>query len=395
MNKPWLKIIGISEHAPFDMSEASISLINEAEFVFGGKRHLKLLGVGKKGRVWPIPFSVRPLLAKKNKNVVVLASGDPFWFGVGGTLSKYLDPTEWYCIPGPSIFSLVASRLGWRIEETVCLGLHNKPIQKLVNYSYDGQKIIALCKNETYVKKIRDWFANNRFGESDFFIFERLGGKNERVSHEKISKYLNLEVSLPVVVAIKVSGQTDLITTAGLPNEMFVHDGQITKKHMRAITMAELAPKPGELLWDLGAGSGSISIEWARLSDMNSVIAFERDRQRLKNMEQNICKFGLDDQIEIILADLPNIPNKLRIPDAVFIGGGVSEKLLKKIWSLSKPNSRIVVNSVTLEAEQLLLKWKFLKGGSLTRINLSTADKIGEKMGWRSSMPILQWSIIK
>ena len=159
--------------------------------------------------------------------------------------------------------------------------------------------------------------------------------------------------------------------------------------------MAELAPKPGELLWDLGAGSGSISIEWARLNDRNLVIALERDSQRLKNMKQNISKFGLYDQIEIIPADLPDIPNKLRTPDAVFIGGGVSEKLLKRIWKLSKPDARIVVNSVTLEAEQLLLKWNFLKGGSLTRINLSKADKIGKKMGWRTSMPILQWSIQK
>ena len=132
------------------------------------------------------------------------------------------------------------------------------------------------------------------------FILERLGGRNERVSHTKISQNLNLEVSLPVVVAIKVSGKTDLTSTSGLPNEMFVHDGQITKKHMRAITMAELAPKPGELLWDLGAGSGSISIEWARLNDRNLVIALERDSQRLKNMKQNISKFGLYDQIEII-----------------------------------------------------------------------------------------------
>ena len=159
--------------------------------------------------------------------------------------------------------------------------------------------------------------------------------------------------------------------------------------------MAELAPKPGELLWDLGAGSGSISIEWARLSDRNSVIALERDTQRSKNMEQNISKFGLNDQIEVILAELPDIPNKLRLPDAVFIGGGVSENLLKRIWKLSKPDSRLVVNSVTLEAEQLLLKWKFLKGGSLTRINISDADKIGEKTGWRTSMPILQWSVKK
>ena len=377
------------------MSEASISLINSAEFVFGGKRHLKLLGVGKRGREWPIPFSVRPLLLKKNKNVVVLASGDPFWFGVGGTLSKFLNPSEWHCIPGPSIFSLVASRLGWRIEDTVCLGLHNKPIEKLANFAYNGHQIIALCKNQSSVKKIRDWFANNGFGNSDIFILERLGGKSERVSHAKISQSISFELSSPVVVAIKVSGKTDLTTTSGLPTKMFVHDGQITKKHMRAITMAELAPKPGELLWDLGAGSGSISIEWARFSDRNLVIAFERDIQRLKNMKQNVLKFGLADQIEIIVANLPAIPKKLRIPDAVFIGGGISEKLLKRIWKLSKPDSRIVVNSVTLEAEQLLLKWKFLKGGSLTRINLSSADTIGGKMGWRTSMPILQWSVKK
>ncbi len=395
MNKPWLKIIGISESAPLDMSEASLSFIAKADFVFGGKRHLKLLGIEETGLEWPIPFAIEQLLEKRNRNVVVLASGDPFWFGVGGTIARHFSPSEWICIPGPSTFSLAASRLGWKLEDSISLGLHNLPIETLINFAYKDQQLIVLCKDADAVKKIQKWFLDNKFSDSEFWVMEKLGGPSERVRKVSIKGNNKYRIQTPVAVAIKVKGDAIMSSSPGLPIRIFAHDGQITKKHMRALTMAELSPRPGEVLWDLGAGSGSISIEWCRLNHSNLALAFERDHKRIKNLQNNVSKFGLINQVDIINTDLPNIPKNLKTPNAIFVGGGLTSILLEKIWTLAKPGTKIIANAVTLETEKVLLEWNTVKGGALMRINIAYVEKIGKRLGWKPIMPVLQWSVIK
>lgn len=375
------------------MSESSLSFIRQADYVFGGKRHLKLLDLEGKGLEWPIPFSIEPLLEKRSKNVVVLASGDPFWFGVGGTIARHLEPSEWHCIPGPSTFSLAASRLGWKMENSVCLGLHNAPLEQLINFAYEGQQLIILCSGYEAVRKIHLWFSENNFSKSEFWILERLGGPAERVQKVSSVERIKDDIRIPVALAIKVKGKATIFSVPGLPSKLFANEGQITKKHIRAITLAELSPRHGEVLWDMGSGSGSIIIEWCRLHQSNLGVAFEKDNERLENLQSNLSKFGVVNQVDIIKTDLPNIPEGLKAPDAIFIGGGLNKILLEKIWRLARPGTKVIANAVTLETERVLLEWNAVKGGSLARINIAYVENIGKRMGWRPIMPVLQWSV--
>ena len=395
MVEPWLTIIGIGENAPTDLSDASLSLISESEYIFGGKRHLELVNANSKGIVWPVPFSINEVLKKRNKKVVVLASGNPFWFGVGGTISDHVDSSEWICIPSPSTFALAASRLGWRLEEVRCLGLHASPINQLKNIAINGEKLFLLCRDGLAVTELKAWFQKNNFLDSTFWIMESLGGPRERIRKIKINKNFNYKISYPVTVAVEVRGLNSLSTFPGLPDEMFINDGQITKQLVRVITMVRLSPMPQQTLWDIGSGSGAISIEWCRTNRNTRAVAFENNKKRLKNIKQNVVNFGLDHQVQIVETDLPKIPKNLASPDAVFIGGGLSERLLSKIWKIMKPGTKMVVNAVTLESESVLIKWYSVKGGTLSKIEIAQAKELGEKTGWRSNMPLLQWSVTK
>ncbi len=395
MAKPWLSIIGIGENALTDLNDTTLSLIKKSEFIFGGQRHLNLVNAKEKGIVWPVPFSINLLLEKRYHQVVVLASGNPFWFGVGGTISNYLDPSEWICYPSPSIFSFAASKLGWRLETVKCLGLHASPTNQLLDIANDGEKLLILCRDGDSALEIKRWFKKNNFGESQFWILESLGGPKEKISSLKVKESFDDDIRHPVTLAINVKGKNGLPKTPGLPDDLFVNDGQITKQFVRAITIAQLEPKPYQILWDLGAGSGSVSIEWCRTNKNVKAIAFEKNELRIQNIMQNMLKFGLNNQLKIVKTELPKIPENIEQPDAVFIGGGLSSSLLSKIWKLVKPGTKIVVTAVTLESERILLKWNNEKGGKLIKVAISQAEKLGTKSGWKYNMPLIQWSITK
>ena len=395
MVEPWLTIIGVGENALTDLSDASLSLISEADYIFGGKRHLELVNAKSKGIVWPVPFSIHELLKKRSKKVVVLASGNPFWFGVGGTISDYVDSSEWICIPSPSTFSIAASRIGWRLEEVQCLGLHASSINQLKNVAVNGEKLFLLCRNGAAVTDLQAWFQKNNFLDSSFWIMESLGGPRERIRKIKINENFQSEITHPVTVAVDVKGSNNLSTFPGLPDEMFINDGLITKQLVRVITMVRLSPRPQQILWDLGSGSGSISIEWCRTNKNTKAVAFENNEKRRRNIKQNVESFGVEHQVHIVATNLPSIPKNLPRPDAVFIGGGLSERLLLKIWETINPGTKIVINAVTLESESILLKWHSEKKGILSKIEIAQAEELGKKTGWRSTMPLLQWSVTK
>ena len=253
---PWLSIIGIGEDGLSGLNSASRDALARAEIVFGGPRHLALADAGRRGRAWPVPFSVAPVLALQGHSVAVLASGDPFWHGAGGRLADHLDPGEWIAFPAPSTFSLAAARLGWRLEETACLGLHAAPFQTLLAHLSPGQRAICLLRDGAAVGGLTAWLAATGFGASRVWVLEGLGGRNERVRETKADAFALTGIAAPVAVAITAAGAAGLPRTPGLPDDTFVHDGQITKRPMRALTLAALAPRPNELLWDIGAGSG-------------------------------------------------------------------------------------------------------------------------------------------
>ena len=396
MAKPWLTIIGLGEDGPDGLSPASRAAIDRAEVVAGAARHLALLpGLGSKARVWPVPFAdgVEPLLALRGRAVVVLASGDPFWFGAGTVLTARLQPGEWLAHPGVSAFSLAAARLGWGIEGAACLGLHAAPLTRIRRYLAQGARLLVTLRDGVAARELAETVTHLGFGASTLWVMEALGGDRERVRQVTAAGFDLERVAAPVLVAIAAMGQ-GVPRVAGLPDEMFDHDGQITKRPVRALTLSALAPCPGELLWDIGAGSGSIAIEWLLAHPAMRAIAVEADAARADRIVANAAALGVD-HLVLVQGTAPEALAGLPLPDAVFIGGGVSDGMLTALWALLPPGVRLVANGVTLEAEALFAGWQAGVGGSLLRIELAEAGALGHKRGWRAALPVAQWSVVR
>lgn len=389
MADPWLTIIGLGEDGPSGLSAASRDALAGAEVIFGGPRHLDLVGAGARGLPWPVPFDATPVLADRGRRVVVLASGDPFWFGAGGSLMAHLSPGEWISHPAPSSFSLAANRLGWRLEECFCLGLHAAPFARLRPVLGRGVRAICTVRDGAAVGALAEWLRDNGHPGARLWVLERLGGPLERIT----SGLPDDPIGAPVSVAIEAT-DPGLPRTSGLPDEMFAHDGQITKRPVRALTLSALAPRAGELLWDIGAGSGSVGIEWL-LAGGARVEALEADPVRAERARGNVASFGLSHRHRLTEARAPEGLQGLPAPDAVFIGGGASEELLTRLWELMPKGTRLVMNAVTIETEVLVLDWSARQGGSLLKIDLAEPVAIGRKRGWKAALPILQWSVVR
>lgn len=389
MADPWLTIIGLGEDGPQGLSPASRAALASAQVIFGGPRHLSLVAAGDKGQPWPIPFDASPVLAQRGKPTVVLASGDPFWFGAGGSLMAHLSPGEWASHPQPSAFSLAANRLGWRLEDTHCLGLHAAPLARLRPVLGRRVRVICTLRDGAAVGELVRWLAGNGHPNAKLTVLERLGGPGERITDGLPSD----PIGAPVSAAIEAT-DPGLPGASGLPDELFQHDGQLTKRPVRALTLSALAPRAGETLWDIGAGSGSIGIEWL-LAGGARVEALEADPARAARARGNVEAFGLSHRHRLTETRAPDGLAGLPTPDAVFIGGGASDDLLARLWNIVPPGTRVVMNAVTLETEALVLDWSARHGGRLLKVDLSETAPIGRKRAWRAALPILQWSVTR
>jgi precorrin-6Y C5,15-methyltransferase (decarboxylating) len=390
---PWLSIIGIGEDGLTGLSQSSRDALAKAEIVFGGPRHLRLAEIDARGRPWPVPFSVDPVLNCRGRRVAVLASGDPFWHGAGGSLAAQLAHGEWIAFPAASTFSLAAARLGWRLEEVACLGLHAAPFETLLPHLAPAQRAICLLRDGNAAGDLAAWLTQQGFGASSLCVMESLGGTGERIRTTQAAGFDLAEIAAPVAVAISAAGAAGLPRTAGLPDDAFVHDGQITKRPMRALTLSALAPRPGEILWDIGAGSGSISVEWCLAG--GRAFAIETRSDRAANVRTNAAAFGVAHALTVIEGTAPAALATLPSPRAVFVGGGNDQSLFDALWAMISEGTRLVANAVTLETEALLLSEQNKHGGELLRIELAQAGPLGTMRGWVPSRPLVQWSVVR
>ncbi len=364
----------------------------------GAERHLSLLpGVGAARIVWPVPFAdgIPLLLGLRGRRVAMLASGDPFWYGAGTSVTRHLASGEWRALPAPPTFSLAAARLGWALETTACLGLHAAPLARLRRHLAPGARVIVLLRDGPAVADLSAFLSGLGFGASCLTVMESLGGPRERVRTAGATDFGLADVAHPVAVGIEVAGQgAPLGWTGGLPDATFEHDGQITRRPVRAITLSTLAPKPGERLWDIGAGSGSIGIEWLLAHPSTEAVAIEPRRDRAVRVRANADALGAD-RLVLVEGSAPEALDGLPAPHAVFVGGGLSEPLLGAVWDRLAPGGRLVCNAVTLEGEALLAGWQARAGGSLLRIALAEAGPLGGKRGWKAAYPVVQWSAVR
>ncbi|TRW96547.1 precorrin-6y C5,15-methyltransferase (decarboxylating) subunit CbiE [Paracoccus sp. M683] len=395
MAEPWLTIIGIGEDGLAGLSDASRDALTGAEVIFGGPRHLALAEAGARGREWPVPFDPAPVLALRGRRVAVLASGDPFWFGAGGSLVPHLQPGEWRSFPAPGVPALAASRLGWRLQDVTCLGLHAAPFARLRPHLARGCRIIATLRDGAAPAELADWLVAQGMVATRIAVMEALGGPRERLRWTTASAFDLTGIEAPVAVALDgadLPRGAGLSAVPGRPEADFTHDGQITKSPIRAITLAALAPRRGEMLWDIGGGSGSIAVEWALAGGHAVTIEPRPDRQQ--TIAANIAAFGLSGRLRLQPGPAPEVLEGLPQPDAVFIGGGASAALFDWLTNRLPQGTRLVANAVTIETEALLASLHARHGGGLMRIEIAEAAPLGPSRCWQPARPITQWRAV-
>ncbi|MBW6529667.1 precorrin-6y C5,15-methyltransferase (decarboxylating) subunit CbiE [Sphingomonas sp. RRHST34] len=393
---PWLTIVGIGEDGPAGLCAASRAALETATYVTGAPRQLALLPELTATReAWPVPFvdGIERLLARRGRPTVMLASGDPFWFGAGGTVTALLARDEWVAHPARSTFALAAARLGWRLEETACLGLHAAPLGRLRPLLAPGERAIVLVRDGDAAVEVARYLVAQGFGASAVTVLEALGGARERVRTTSAAAGDLDDVAHPVALAIAVAGDGRVMPRAsGLADDWFAHDGQLTKRPQRALALSALAPRAGKLLWDIGAGSGSIAIEWLLAHPRTAAVAIERDPVRAARARVNADSLGVD-RLRLVEGAAPGVLAELPLPDAVFVGGGLCDALLDWLFDSLPTGTRLVAHAVTLESEALLAARHAQHGGALLRVELAEAAALGTRRGWRASFPIVQWSV--
>ncbi|PAX60146.1 precorrin-6y C5,15-methyltransferase (decarboxylating) subunit CbiE [Brunnivagina elsteri] len=402
MVKKWLSIVGIGEDGLEGLNNIALSLINHAEIIVGGSRHLSMLRKDdlREKLTWksPIDTSITEILQHQGKSICVLASGNPMCYGIGNTILRHIDISEITIIPAPSTFSLICARLGWSLTEVETLSLCGRSPALLQSYIYRGAKLLILSEGKNTPKMVADILTKRGFGGSKITVLERMGGIQERLIKGIAATWEDMEIADLNAIAVDCipdPGMTGFSRLPGLPDNAYHHDGQLTKREVRAVTLSTLAPKPGELLWDIGAGCGSISIEWMRSHSRCRAIAIEQSASRLQYIANNATALGTPN-LQIINGTSPAALKDLHQPNAIFIGGGVtSEGLFDICWDILPIGGRLVANVVTIEGEQKLFAWRDQIGGELIRIAIQRAEPIGKFSGWRAIAPVTQWVVIK
>ncbi|MBW4464229.1 MAG: precorrin-6y C5,15-methyltransferase (decarboxylating) subunit CbiE [Pegethrix bostrychoides GSE-TBD4-15B] len=399
----WLAVVGIGEAGWDELSGAAQSLVQQATLIVGGARHLAMLPptIQTERLSWssPIQATIAAILSRRGQPVCVLASGDPMCYGIGGTLLRQVDFSEMVILPAVSAFSLACARMGWALNEVEQISLCGRHPALLSLLLYPGARLLILSADRQTPAQVAQILRERGFGASQITVLEHMGGVKERRIEGIAAAWSELELADLNSIALHCISAGDTAQSysrlAGLPDAAYQHDGQLTKREVRAITLAALAPLPGQLLWDVGAGCGSISIEWLRSHPQNRAIAVESHPTRLQYLAQNAVMLGVP-SLEIVGGRAPDALQGLAMPDAIFIGGGLTtEYLLEICWPALRPGGRLVANAVTVETEQILFAAQQRLGGSLTRLAVQRAEPIGKFLGWKAMAPITQWTVIK
>lgn len=398
MSAPWLTIIGIGEDGAEALAPAARALIAQATLIVGGARHLAMIETQAERLRWPSPLTdaLPRIAAQRGQPTVVLATGDPFFYGVGDLLARSFSADEFFCAPAPSAFALAAARLKWSQQDCALLSLHGRAFERVTPHLQPGARLIALSWDETTPARLAAHLLARGMGASRIHVLEHLGGVKERVREARADAFSLHDIAALNTIAVEVEcpAARALPLTPGLPDDWFEHDGQITKRDIRAVTLSALAPRKGELLWDIGAGSGSIGIEWMLANPANRALAIERDAARATRIARNALNLGVPD-LAIIEGGAPDALAGLARPQAIFIGGGANAATVDAAWRALPAGGRLVVNAVTIETQTLLSRAFAEMGGELAHLQVSHARPIGGFHALDPAMAVLQWRVVK
>ena len=400
---PWLTILGIGDRGLFTSIDRT--LLTQSTLIVGGDRHLRLLretypNLTIPTRPWtsPIQEAITQLLTHRHRPVCILASGDPLCYGIASTLLKQIPLEEMQIIPHLSAFTLASARLGWSYPDVETLSLCGRDINLLRAVLHPNAKILILSADRTTPRIVAQLLMECGYGETLITILEHLDGPTERQFSQRADQWNNPHCAQLNTIALHCPPHPNSSITSrtpGLPDSAYQHDGQLTKQEVRSLTLAALAPYPGALLWDVGAGCGSISIEWMRTHPRCEAIAIESHPDRLLSIAHNARNLGVPN-LQIINGRASESLHNLPRPDMIFIGGGLTRSgVFETCWDALAIGGRLVANGVTLESESKLFELQKNYGGTLTRIVIQRAEPIGSFLGWKSLSPITQWVVEK
>ncbi len=398
---PWLTVIGLGEDGFGALAGEQQGLIEDAALLIGGERHLAMVPDTARGERlrWrrPLLDTMRDIEVARGRKVVVLATGDPMSYGIGATLARRFSPDEMRVVPAVGAFDLACARLGWHREEVARLTLHGRPLDQLRRHLAPGRRILVLSEDGATPRQAASLLCELGYGRSAFHVLERLGGTDEQIYAATAETWTGDRTDDLNTIAVGcVAGPEAVILplVPGLPDDVFAHDGQLTKRVVRAATVAALAPLPDTCLWDLGAGCGSVAIEWLRAVPDGRAHAVERVAARCEMIGRNASGLGVP-QLDVVHGEIEHMVADLPPPDAVFIGGGLTASVVESVWDRLAAGGRLVANAVTLQGEGVLLQAHSVYGGDLVRIGVTHAAAVGDKTGWRPAMPVTQWSVLK
>jgi precorrin-6Y C5,15-methyltransferase (decarboxylating) len=402
MSAPWLHVIGIGEDGMAGLSAAARTQVEQAEVIIGGDRHHGLAPNITAERVaWPSPFDamIETIRSHQGRRVVVLVTGDPLWFSVGARIAnpKNGDPIPAHEItyhPQLSAFQWASCRMGWSLADTETITAHGRAVEQVIPYFWPGARLLILTSGAETPAEVAALLTARGYGASRMTVFGALGGAHE-TRHEGRAADWAEEVPAFNTLAVEVIGQPDALypRLPGLPDDAFVHDGKMTKREIRALTLAKLMPARGEMLWDIGTGCGSIAIEWMRAAPDAMAIGIDDKPARLDMARTNALALGVP-KLRLIEGTAPAALADLPRPDAIFIGGGLTRELAEMCHEMLGANGRLVANAVTLESEAILLALHEEVGGELVRMQAARAEPVGPYRGWRAAMPVTQWSVV-
>jgi len=393
-------VLGIGADGWPGLTESLQALVTQAEVVLGGERHLSLIPdvPGQLRLPWPSPLRAGlPGLLDEltGRFVVVLASGDPLLSGIGTTLIDLLGPDRVTVIPHVSSTSLARSRMGWDAESVTVVSAVGRQAQAVLRPLAPGQRLLVLSSDESTPAEVASLLAGAGYGPSVMTVFSDLGGLTETRLRATAADWTGAPGRLNIIAieCVSAAGTAPWSTLAGLPDEAFEHDGQLTKRDARASALARLVPIPGQLLWDVGAGAGSVAVEWARTDPRCRAIAVERDPARAERIGRNSRALGVPG-VQVVVGDAATALDDLPRPDAIFIGGGATVPgIIERCWNALAPGGRLVIHAVTLESEQLLVREYQRRGGELTRLSVEKAETLGTFTGWKPLRTLVQWSV--
>ncbi|SDW65837.1 precorrin-6y C5,15-methyltransferase (decarboxylating) subunit CbiE [Litoreibacter albidus] len=399
MNDKWLHIVGIGEDGMGGLTPVTRTVVETAEVIIGGDRHHQLSESVTATRVaWPSPFNalIETLESYRGKRVVVLATGDPLWFSVGARIGRSIDPSEIVYHPQLSAFQLTAARMGWSLADVETLTVHGRPVHQMVAFIQPDQRLIILTTGAETPAQIAQFLTERGFGKSQMTVLASMGGDKEQRFDGTAADWAH-EVPAFNTLAVQCIAAPNaalLPRVPGLGDDLFQSDGTMTKQEVRAATVAKLMPMRGALLWDIGTGSGSVAIEWMRAARYARATGIEPRADRRAMAAENALALGAP-KLELIDGQVPAALQGLDAPDAIFIGGGLSEEVFDIAWDKLRPLGRLVANAVTLESEAILIGLHKKYGGDLVKISVQRAEPVGRLTGWRPSMTVTQWSLVK